>query len=104
VVVAPPSHPSFRLWPRYVVSECLPRSKKGNDVWCTAQRGTTVSMPIMLSTYADREVAVAKELSALRTALAEHEQVSGFDRTARQLREMISDRQRFLSRFSSRPL
>jgi hypothetical protein len=71
--------------------------KKGKDVWCTVRRGTILSMPIMLEQYWDREVAAAREVEALRTALAEHKQVRGWDETARLLHQMISDRRRFLS-------
>jgi hypothetical protein len=53
------------------------------------------------SRHADREVAVAREIEALRTALAKHERVSGSDMTARLLRQVISERRRFFSSFSS---
>jgi hypothetical protein len=64
--------------------------------------GTVVAMRMIKdSRHVDREVAVAREIEALRTALAKHERVSGSDMTARLLRHVISERRRFFSAFSS---
>jgi hypothetical protein len=55
-------------------------------------------VPISDDMHRVREVAAARELEALQTALAEHYRMRGsHDRTARVLRQMIDDRRRVLS-------